>query len=145
VQVATPIGADETCPELEVRLSQIGVRAVLDAIDLLVRGEAGNAPKQDPKLATKAPRLKKDDGLVDWSRPAQAIANQVRAFQPWPKSFTVWNRGTGEPMRLILDKVSVVDGKSGSPGAVLESGNDLIIACGEHALRIELIQPAGKK
>jgi methionyl-tRNA formyltransferase len=146
VQLATPIGPDETTPELETRLSQLGVQAVLDAIDLLIRGEAGNAPLQDPKLATKAPRLKKDDGLIDWSRPAAAIALQVRAFQPWPKSHTLWNRGKGEPVRLILEKVAVVDRESASPGTVLEAaGNHLVVACGERALQIELIQPAGKK
>ena len=62
---------------------------------------------QDPALATRAPRLKKELGQVDWSRSAAAIANQVRALQPWPKTYTFWQRPGGEPLRLILDRVHV--------------------------------------
>jgi methionyl-tRNA formyltransferase len=149
VQTRTPIGPEETTPELEARLAELGVAAVLEAINLLASGEASKTPPQDPKLATKAPRLKKEDGLVNWSRPAAAIANQVRALQPWPKTYTFWQRPEGEPLRLILEKVSPQQAREEShtsPGNVIEASKDaLIVACGEGQLQIDLIQPAGKR
>jgi methionyl-tRNA formyltransferase len=149
VQRGTAIGPQETTAELEPRLAELGVAAVLEAIDLLASGKASNSPPQDPKLATKAPRLKKEDGRVDWSRPAAAIVNQVRALQPWPKTYTAWRRPEGEPLRLILEKAKALPAREEStllPGIVVEAGRDtLVVACGEGLLQIEIIQPAGKR
>ena len=74
------------------------IRRSIDAL------ESGNleALPQDPALASKAPRLKKTDGEVDWKRPAEAIRNQVRAFEPWPKTYTFWCRPKGTPLRMIV-------------------------------------------
>ena len=151
VQRATPIGPEETAAEVEPRLAELGAPAVLEAIEAL---EAGTARpiEQDHRQATRAPRLKKEDGAVDWSRPAAEIHNQVRAFVPWPKTYTFWQRPDGEPLRLILDKVHV-DTSPGAdaspeslPGAVLEAiGERLVIATGEGSLAIDRVQPAGKR
>ncbi|MGD9720818.1 MAG: methionyl-tRNA formyltransferase [Pirellulales bacterium] len=113
VQRDVAIGPDETAAELEPRLAQLGAPAVLAAIDALAAGTAQSI-LQDPALATRAPRLKKEDGAVDWSRGAAALANQVRALVPWPKTFTYWQASGGrEPLRLILDRVHVEAGTSG--------------------------------
>lgn len=146
-QGSTPIGADETAAELEARLSELGAWFVRRAVDELERGPVEALP-QDAALASKAPRIKKSDGLVDWSRPAAAIKNHVRAMEPWPKTYTFWRRRAGPPMRLIIGPVSVLAESPGEgpPGTVLEASKDrLAIAAGEGAVLILGVQPAGKR
>lgn len=144
-QARAPIGADETAAELEPRLAELGAPAVLSAIDALESG-AARPIEQNPTEATRAPRLKKEFGLIDWSRPAEAIKNQIRALQPWPKTYTFWHRPDGEPLRLILERVHVVPALPAEPGTVLEAKDEkLVVATGEKALLIDAIQPAGKR
>ncbi len=106
LQRSTPIGPDETAAQLEPRLAALGAPLVLEAIDALEAGTA-RAIDQDQAQATRAPRLTKELGQVDWSRSAVAIHNQVRALDPWPKTHTFWLRASGQPLRLILERVSV--------------------------------------
>ncbi|MFN0021279.1 MAG: methionyl-tRNA formyltransferase [Pirellulaceae bacterium] len=145
----TPIGSDETMAELEQRLSLLGVEAVQEAIEKLSHWDRVSpiGEIQDQSQATKAPRLKKTDGAVDWSRSAEQICNQVRAFKPWPATYTNWLRASGEPLRLILDHVSVIsDQGSPNPGEVqFCDGKHLVIATGRDALSIHALQPAGKR
>jgi methionyl-tRNA formyltransferase len=146
-QARTPIGPDETAADVEARLSQIGPDCVLSAIEALQAGTAQPLP-QDPALASKAPRIKKSDGLIDWTRPAEAIRNHVRAMEPWPKTYTFWRRPQGPSMRLILGPVRVVDTSdpNAPPGTVLEAAGDrIIIAAGKGAVVLETVQPAGKR
>jgi methionyl-tRNA formyltransferase len=146
-QARTPIHPDETAVELEQRLSEIGAWLVRRAIDAVEAGRLEVLP-QDPALATKAPRLKKSHGAVDWARPAAAIKNQVRAMEPWPRAYTFWHRPQGAAMRLILGPVSVVElGDSGGPpGTVLEAeGERLLVAAGAGAVALQAVQPAGKR
>jgi methionyl-tRNA formyltransferase len=143
-QVRLSIGPNDTAASLEPRLAELGAPLVTQAIEELIAGTA-RAIAQDPTQATRAPRLKKTDGQVDWSRSAAAIRNQVRALVPWPKTFTFWQRPTGEPLRLILEKISLVD-IQGEPGVVLEAAGDrLVVATGEKSLLLEAVQPAGKR
>ena len=145
----TPIGGDETMPELELRLAKVGIDAVVEAIARLQAWDRVSpvGMPQDPKLATKAPRLTKQDGVVDWSRSAQQIRNQVRALQPWPGTYTNWLRASGEPLRLILAQVRIADcGLRNEPGEVIVTdGKQLTIATGDGGLSIEKLQPAGKR
>jgi methionyl-tRNA formyltransferase len=145
----TPIGECETMPELESRLSKLGVEAVLEAIAKLQAWDHSSplGMPQDPKLATKAPRLTKQDGAIDWSRTAEQIRNQVRALMPWPGTYTNWHRTSGEPIRLILNQVRSVEcGVRSEPGnVVIGDGQQLIVAAGNGALAIERLQPAGKR
>jgi methionyl-tRNA formyltransferase len=145
-QVKTDIGADETAEELEPRLADLGSTAVLQAIDALESGTA--APVlQDPAQATRAPRLTKAIGQVDWWRTASEIKNQVRALVPWPKTFTFWHRAGSEPLRLILEKVHVEPtAERAAPGRIIEAGGErLVVATGAGSVAIDLIQPAGKR
>jgi methionyl-tRNA formyltransferase len=145
-QERTAIGPQENAVELEQRLADLGARLVCRAIDLLESGDDRALP-QDPALASRAPRLKKSHGLVDWSRPAEAIANQVRAMEPWPKTYTFWHRPQGSPLRLIFGPVEVVEGPpEGPPGTVLEAHHSrLVIAAGRGAVAPLTLQPAGKR
>ena len=101
-----------------------------------------------PAAATKAPRLKKTDGEVDWNRSARQIASQVRALKPWPGTFTTWQRPHGEAIRLILDHVSVAADAacSGQPGeVVLADKSRLHVATADGRLSLDRVQPAGKR
>ncbi|MBC7854384.1 MAG: methionyl-tRNA formyltransferase, partial [Pirellulaceae bacterium] len=146
----TPIGSEETMAELEQRLSMLGVEAVQEAIEKLARWDRVSpiGEIQDQSQATKAPRLKKTDGAVDWNRSAEQIRNQVRAFKPWPATYTNWLRTGAEPLRILLDKVSIatVSNPDFQPGQViLADGKQLLVATGSGGLSIHALQPAGKR
>ncbi len=151
------IQPEEDAVALERRLAQLGIQPVMEAIDMLAKwdGQSPLGQIQDPALASRAPRLKKMDGQVDWSLSAGRIHNQVRAFKPWPGTFSQWLRAKG-PMRLILDQVSVVEpaaasdrltaGPTPQPGDVVAcQGDDLWVMTGDGVLAIHQIQPAGKR
>ena len=145
-QANTRIDPDESAVELENRLSEMGAWLIRRAIDAIQEGRLEALP-QDPAAACNARRLRKSDGVIDWSRPALAIKNQVRAFEPWPKTFTCWRR-QGRPVRLILGPVSVADAPDAdvAPGTVVRSdGGELVVAAGRQAVRLESVQPAGKR
>ena len=147
-QAEVDIDPEETAVELEKRLAELGAWLVRRTIDALKAGNLEALP-QDPALASGAPRLKKTDGLIDWSRPALAIKNQIRALEPWPKTYTFWHRPSGPPMRLIFGPVAIeenyTDGNA-SPGTVLEAKDGrLLIAAGSGAVAPKSIQPVGKR
>jgi len=147
---STPIGDDETAAELEPRLSQLGVEPVRDSIGMLEAWDRTSnlGTRQDQSLASRAPRLKKSDGNIDWKQTALQIRNQIRALKPWPGSFTQWQRPEGEPVRLIVDQVSLVTNPSAdaTPGTIIQIDNaGLQVATGEGVLLIQTLQPAGKR
>ncbi len=120
---------------------------VAQTLDALAAGPVPILP-QDKAKVTKAPKLRKEDGQIDWSRPAQSIHNLVRAMQPWPVASTTWHHGTGESRvstRIIVHKTAVVDGQ-GNPGEIIEAeGDRLVVAAAEGAVRILILQVPGKK
>ena len=141
------IKPEETAVELEPRLADLGALLMRWSIDELQQGRLESLP-QDQTLASKAPRLKKTDGEIDWKRPAIAIKNQIRALEPWPKTYTFWHRAQGEPVRMIFGPCDVLPLPSGSaePGVVVAaSERRLVIATGEGALAPRQVQPAGKR
>jgi methionyl-tRNA formyltransferase len=149
VQCATAIGPDETAVELEPRLAALGAPAVLEAIEMLAEARIAAGIDQDPSEATQAPRLKKTDGLIDWSRTAREIHNQVRAFQPWPKTYS-FLQTEADPFRVIFDEVAAADSATDQlarePGVVVAVGRDSMhIACGNGVLMPLCLQPAGKR
>jgi methionyl-tRNA formyltransferase len=148
---STPIGESETTEELEPRLSLLGVEPVHEAIAMLADWdrESPIGTPQDQSLACRAPRLKKSDGAIDWSRSAAQIYNQFRALKPWPGTFTEWNRPNGQSLRLLLDEIAVAGGvveADTAPGTVLvSSGQAFEVATGEGVLSLVKVQPAGKR
>ena len=145
------IDPNENAVELETRLATLGADLVLKSIDDLESGHVVPLP-QDPALATRARRLKKADGQIDWSRTAEQIRNQIRALVPWPKTFTNLLREGHEPMRLILDAAHVgiaLDGGSHTtmkePGATFPAADLLAVDTGAGVLLIDRVQPAGKR
>ena len=148
------IGPRETAEDLEPRMAKLGVRAVQEAIELLAAwdGESELGTPQDRTLVSKAPRLSKEQAAIDWSKPARQLANQVRAFQPWPGTYFTRPLGEREE-RVIVLAASVVELSSRAqvdanvaPGTVIAGdGESLEVATGEGVLSIEEVQPAGKK
>jgi len=149
-KVETKIGAEETTEQIEPRLAQLGVDAVNESIEMLQRwdGTEEIGTKQKQSEATKAPRLNKSDGRIDWARSAIEIKNQIRAFQPWPGTFSTWQQDGKPEQRLIIHQATVTPPlESGAePGAVLRSDKtDLVVQTGAGQLLLNIVQPAGKK
>ena len=139
------IDADETAGALEARMADQGAELVQEVVERLASGTA-EPIEQDKSQATKAPRLAKEDGLIDWSRTALQVHNQVRALQPWPRAYTHWQRGDGEPLRLIVHRTSRAEGESDAEsGVVLQADAKLLVATSDGLLSLEEIQPAGKR
>jgi len=143
----TKIGPDETAGELEKRLALLGASLVAHVVRALAAGPIALLP-QDKTKVSRAPKLHKEDGLIDWSRPAQAIHDLVRAMQPWPAAHTTWQPGSpvpGDPVRIIVHRTQPAGGQ-GAPGEVLEAAGDrLVVAAGDRAVALLAIQLPGKK
>lgn len=146
-QAALAIEPGETADALEPRLAELGAPLVCQVIDQLERGQTAPIP-QDPGLATRARRLRKSDGEIDWSRPAEAIVNQIRALDPWPRTSTTWHRSGSPSMRLIIGAAQALIAVSSEmpPGTVVSSeGGRLLVSTGAGLLAIDEVQPAGKR
>ena len=147
---STPIGREENAGQLEPRLAELGVHAVVESLRMLSQwdGESVIGKAQDPRQATRAPRLSKSDGAMDWSRTAIQIGQQVRAFQPWPGSYTFWRPHQSQPVRWALERTIVESSETSTepPGSVLLARqDDLIVATGDGCLRLVELRPAGKR
>ena len=142
LQRATPIGPDETAPELYARLAELGGGLLTEAVELLAAGTAPRAP-QDHEKATLAPMLSRELSPMDFTRPAGQLHNQVRGLQPWPAAVTELGG-----KRCKVFSTVVLEGRAGAaPGTVLAAGKEGIdLACGgDTALRITELQPDGGK
>ncbi len=151
-QEAVDIGPEETAGEVEVRLAPLGARLALDVID---RMEAGTLPpgiKQDPAQVTKAPKLTKEHGAIDWTRPAEQVCRQVRAMQPGPTAYTFWHREGQQPLRLIVHRAAArprrEDERGLTAGEIVVPGDPArlgVAAGGDSVVEVLELQPAGKR
>jgi methionyl-tRNA formyltransferase len=136
------ISPAETGGALHDRLGEIAPAALLEALQMLANR---NAPRvsQDNALATKAPRLNREAGRIDWSESAEAIERKIRAFNPWPGAFTVVTDSSNNPRNLKLFSASIVD-LSGKPGEIVRAdGNGLVFAAGNGAVALGEVQLEG--
>jgi methionyl-tRNA formyltransferase len=149
-KVTRPIGEDETSAEVERDIAQIGAAALVQVVDALAEGHAEESP-QDDSRATYAPKIEKSDGLVDWSRTAKAIHNQIRGLHPWPHAFSHLD---GERTILLKSAVendaapvpSDVEGHAVAPGTIIEAhGDRLLVSTGGGVLRLVTIQREGRR
>lgn len=143
------IEPDETGGELETRLAQLGARLARDVIERLRNGRVEPLP-QSTERASKAPRLNKRHGRINWTRSARAVHNQVRALIPWPIAYAEWlRRGDEIPLRFQVLKTRVIAERQTStmePGAILSAqGSELIVQAGEGSIALERVRPAGKR
>ncbi len=136
-----PIPEDATSEELERELARLGAELLVRTIDDVAAGRAHETP-QDDEAATYAPRLTRDDGVVDWNWPAFRIHNVIRGLHPWPHAVTF-----ADGRRLILHRSRPGSGTSTkAPGTVLEAtGERLSVATGEGTLDLLELQAEGKR
>jgi methionyl-tRNA formyltransferase len=135
---ATPIDPDETGPELWSRLATLGAETLVDTLaqlDTLV------PEPQNHDLHTLAPLLTKADGALDFSQSAQQVHDRVRGVNPWPCGQALFR---GETVRIHRTRVVHDAGEHGPPGAVIEAGKRLVVACGQGSLEVLTGQLAGK-
>jgi methionyl-tRNA formyltransferase len=129
---------DDTGGSLHDRLAQIAPEALLESLQLLANGRAPRTP-QDNTFATYAPKLKREDGRIDWSESAEAIERKIRAFDPWPGAFMEFD---GRNLKIFS---AVIVGFCGMPGEILRNEKQLVVAAGEGALSLGEVQLEGKR
>ena len=146
----TPIDPDETAGALEDRLAMLGAPLVLETIRALLDGKARVIPQVKSKVS-RAPKLNKDEGRVDWSLAARAVHNHIRAMQPWPIAWTDWSPAANPDAktRVIVHVSRVVDDDASAgvePGVVtIADGSNLVAAAGRGLVGLVRLQIPGKK
>lgn len=148
-QEAIDILPDETAGELEARLAPPGARLALKVIDQIAVGTVQGI-KQDRSQVTKAPKLKKEDGLIDWSRSAEQVCNQIRAMQPWPTAYTFLHRNGKPTIRVLITRATVFpsdSGERGIPGTLFKTSGVIMLRAwtADGSVTIWTLQPAGKR
>ncbi len=140
LKAETEIGAEENSIELGGRLAVMGARLLVETLAELSAGTIV-PEKQDATQATWAPLLKKSDGLIDWTRDAAAIHNQVRGLQPWPGAYTTFR---GQPLHVWKSRLGPEIPPSG-PGTTYRIANRPVVACGSGSLELLEVQMEGRK
>jgi methionyl-tRNA formyltransferase len=141
-QVTTPIAPTDTAQTLHDRLAEMGAALLVQTIPDYVAGRISPRP-QPAEGASYARKITKEDGLLDWSQPARVLWNHVRAFIPWPGTFT-WQRAVPKPRLVKVWAVEPVEGVAGPPGEILWADKTgILVACGVGALRILNLQREG--
>lgn len=140
----TSILSDHTGSSLAQELAELGASLLVDILPGWLLGQIEAQP-QDNELATVTHLLKKQDGQVDWTQPAAEIDRQVRAFWPWPGTFTNGPRGQIKILTVNLADESVVGTAQTEPGRVFKHNRAVYVATGQGAIRLLSVQPAGKK
>jgi len=130
-----PIEAGDTASLLHDRLSALGARMIVQALKTLEAGLLKPTP-QPAEGATYAPKLKRDDGCLDWGRPAAELETAIRALNPWPGT---WFEHRGERVKVLAARV---EAGLGTPGTTLD--DKLAVACGAGVLRLLTLQRPGK-
>jgi len=139
----TPIADTDDAQTLHDRLARLGADLLARTIPDYTSG-AITPQRQPPEGATYARKITKEDGRIDWSKPARAIWNQTRAFTPWPGAFTHYRGSEEQPRLLKIWHATAEQSAFQTPGRVLECGKlGIVVACGEHALRILELQLEG--
>jgi len=137
-----PISEHETSATLIPKLAELGGALLLEVLDQAAQGALAPT-KQDDSLATLAPPLTKEDGIIDWRRDAHAISCQIRALDPWPTATTTYE---GSQLKPFTPTVLYENAPSFPPGTIVRADKEgLVIACGKDLLKIAEIQFEGKK
>jgi methionyl-tRNA formyltransferase len=126
-----------TSESLLKELSQLGAPAVMEAISAISQGIS--PLKQSEIGSSRAEKLSKEEGRIDWKAPADQIDRKIRAFYPAPGSWTTFREEV-----IKIDSVLISDQPSRSPGEILISDRDLLVSTGSKSLQITSIKPAGK-
>jgi methionyl-tRNA formyltransferase len=135
------IGRKETAPELAARMAEAGVPLMSETLRGLATGTIVPKPQHHAE-ATYAPILKKEDGRIDWKRPAPEIYNRMRGFQPWPGTYSYFRSQSCN----LWGGLSPEEASDAAPGTILPKKNELLVACGNATvLRLLTVKLEGRK
>lgn len=139
-QVEEPIRADEAMGDLATRLSEIGAEALVQVLAVMEERTLEETP-QDHSRSTYAPKVGREMARLDLTKPALELARWIRGLDDWPGA---WSTLRGQPVKLFSPRVEV---RSGEPGEVLDVDPEVgvLIGTGENALRVNEVQPPGKR
>ena len=141
-QRALPILSEDTAGTLSAKLAELGAQLLIDTLPGYLSGTILPQPQGNAE-PTYAPMLKKEDGQLDFARPAEELARRVRAFNPWPGAFTLWE---GQILKVHhAHAVGAGPGPAPTPGARLVHQDLPAIAASQGLLVLDEVQPAGKK
>lgn len=150
-QGAIEIGADENVGSVHDRLMHLGADLVIDTINKIVDGTLKPLP-QDKMITdsgetpTPAPKIFKDDCRIDWTRTAAQVHNHVRGLSPYPAAWCVLKADNTAPIEMkIMGTLLSTGANFGTPGSVYISDGRMFVACGDGAVEITSLRPAGKK
>jgi methionyl-tRNA formyltransferase len=142
-RVTRPIGPYESSDVVERDLASLGADLLVSVVDDLPSGHVVETQQNDAE-ATYAPRLTKEEGLIDWRRPAEELHNHVRGMRPWPAAFSFLNG-----KRIVIHQARPSESAERSealPGTVVAAGQMITVACGDgHALDLLQLQPEGRR
>ena len=144
LQARTPIARDETAGELELRLSELGALALIEALTLLSLGQQSERP-QDDTQATYAGKIEREMARIPWQEGCGVVARHIRAYDPKPGAFTTLH---GEDVKLFGAFETEEAGDEGGvkSGQVLSiDDGGMLVACGDGAVRVFAVQPSGKR
>ena len=143
-QQATPIAAGDNAQTLLERIAALGAELLLKTVPDYVGGRL--LPRRQPdEGASYARKINKEDGRLDWTQPARALWNRVRALVPWPGAYA-FLPAEPKPQLLKICQAEIAERDSRNPGEILEAcGNGIVVACGRQALRILVLQREGGK
>lgn len=140
-QKETAIGEDEDAASLSRRLSLFGAELLIHTLDKIESNDVKFTP-QDETKASSAPKLKKEDGLIDWKKDAVSIKNLVRGLQPWPSAYT---RLDGKLLKILEVNLSAQTEKAAAGSIIRSGGEGILVACKEGAVLINRLQLEGKR
>lgn len=139
-----PISETDTGGMLHDRMAEVAADALAEALPLLLAGNAPRSP-QDSALVSYAPKLERDHGRIDWSWDAGRLARRIRAYDPWPGTWTQFDDGSG-PKRVKIFPATAAEGSPGAPGSVtLSQDGGMSVACGSGHLVLGEVQPDGSR
>lgn len=142
LQRRVAIDPEETAGELHDRLSVIGAEVLVETVEQIAAGSARPSPQTGEP--TRAPKLFRADGRIDWAQPAAEIHNRIRGFNPYPMAFTTWR---GRAVRLLRSQIAAQEAPDTGPGEVVSVDRDegMMIQTGKGWLKILTLQPEGRK
>ncbi len=140
---STPIAAEDTGGTLHDRLADLAAEVLAETLEKLADGSAPRVP-QDAAASSYVAKLERDHGRLDWTQPATVLERRIRAYDPWPGTFTLATEGSSGKRLKIFPPTHAVAGNL-PPGEVSDQDGKLIVGCGAGALELTTVQPEGGK
>lgn len=140
----TPILPEDTGGTLHDRLAELAAEVLAETLPLISAGKAPRSP-QDPAKVTHVTKLLREHGEIDWSKPATEIERLIRAYDPWPGTFTTFREHDQTSKRLKIFPPTSVVAMPLPIGSVHQQGTQLIVGCGKQSLAITNLQPEGSR